>query len=292
MSRFAEALRRAGDLDAARISSRDDGGSLRVFVPRAAAPPTPAVTAERARAPRERDAAEPSPLLPRGTTVADHLERFASDNAAKQFAREQYNRLAAALHEGQCARGIKLVLVTSAVPREGKTLTAANLALTLSESYQRRVLLIDADLRRPAVHAHFGIRHQPGLTDALLHRGPLPLTAATARLSILPAGDGGADPMRTLASDGMRRLIEDVRGDFDWVLIDTPPIGLLSDAGVLASLADGALLVALAGRTPYDAIQRAAEALGADRILGVVLNGVVEADLPHPYEHAYYGVER
>src|SRR5262249_14349181 len=145
---------------------------------------------------------------------------------------------------------------------------------------------------RPRVHTLFGVPNEPGLTEALRSSGPLPLRPATSRLTLLTAGDGGSDPMKTLASGGMRRLLEDVRGDFDWVLVDTPPIGLLPDASVLASMADGALLVALAGKTPYVAIRRAAEALGPERIFGVVLNGVNDAHLPHPYDQAYYGSEK
>jgi len=154
------------------------------------------------------------------------------------------------------------------------------------------VLLIDADLRRPMIHTLFGVPNEPGFSETLTAGGPLPFVQATSRLSLLTAGDCGGDPMKTLASEGMRRVIEDARSDFDWVLVDTPPIGLLPDASVLVSMADGALLVALAGKTPHGVIRRAAETLGQDRIFGVVLNGVSDAHLPHPYEQAYYGVEK
>jgi protein-tyrosine kinase len=284
MSRFADALRRAEAEPVAPTSGRDTG-TLRVFKPRAAAGgPIPAEPPR----PHLQPPAAPPPAARAASIVPDRLEWYASDSPDKFFAREQYNRLAAVLHEAQCARGIKVVLVTSAVPREGKTLTIANLSLTLSESYQRRVLLIDADLRRPMVHTLFGVANDPGLTGAL-GGGPLPLTPATSRLSLLTAGDGGSDPMTILASDAMRQLVTDARAGYDWVLVDTPPIGLLPDASVLTSMADGALLVALAGRTPYDAIQRAADAVGRDRIFGVVLNGMHGANLPHVYDHSYYG---
>src|SRR5688500_11761690 len=89
------------------------------------------------------------------------------DTGATSVSLEQYRRLAATLHDAQIERGLKTVMVTSAVPREGKTLTVVNLALTLSESYGRRVLLIDADLRRPSIHEVLGISNGTGLSDML-----------------------------------------------------------------------------------------------------------------------------
>src|SRR3954453_5032180 len=110
------------------------------------------------------------------------------DNTAP-VAVEQYRRLAATLHDLQAAQGTKVLMVTSAVPREGKTLTVCNLALTLSESYGRRVLLIDADLRRPAVHEVFRLPDTRGLSDVLgSARGEIPLLEVSERLSVLPAG--------------------------------------------------------------------------------------------------------
>jgi capsular exopolysaccharide synthesis family protein len=181
------------------------------------------------------------------------------------------------------------VTITSAVPNEGKTLTAANLALTLSESYQRRVLLIDADLRHPSTHTLFGVANAYGLSDTLAGRRPLPFVRVTQRLTLLTAGTASADPVRTLSSDPMRGLVEDARAQFDWVLFDTAPIGLLTDAGLLASMVDGALLVARASSTAYDVIQRAAEVVGTERILGLVLNGVDGDELSPAQYSGYYG---
>ncbi len=215
-------------------------------------------------------------------------EKLITSPSVTPIVREQYNKLVAAVHQSQLERSIKVVMITSAVPHEGKTLTAGNLALTLSESYERRVLLIDADLRHPTVHACFGAPNARGLSDSLAGHGPLPLIQVASRLWILPAGRASGDPMKTLTSDRMRMLIDDARAEFDWVLVDTPPIGLLPDAGLLASMADATLFVVLAGQTPYDLIQRAAEAVGADRILGVVLNAMSEHEVPAGYYGDYY----
>src|SRR6476661_7528340 len=101
--------------------------------------------------------------------------------------REQYRRLAAALHHAQAATGVKVVMIASAVANEGKTLTAANLALTLSESYRRNVLLIDADLRRPSLHTMFQVEGAPGLSDGLISidEPKLPLHRLSPRLAVL-----------------------------------------------------------------------------------------------------------
>jgi protein-tyrosine kinase len=208
---------------------------------------------------------------------------------------EQYRRLAALLHHTQTDRGLRTVMIASAVAGEGKTLTAVNIALTLSESYRRRVVLIDADLRRPAVGGRFGLANLTGLTEALVadEDRKLALVQMSETLSVLPAGQPMADPMHVLTSNRMRRIIDEAARTFDWVIIDTPPVGLLTDANLLAAMVQAALLVVDAGRTPYTAVQRAIAAIGRDRILGVVLNrldpnATHDGDDYHNYYAHYY----
>jgi capsular exopolysaccharide synthesis family protein len=191
---------------------------------------------------------------------------------------EEYRRLATTLHLMQAQKGLQALIVSSALPRDGKTLTSTNLALTLSESYKRRVLLIDADFRRPSVHDVFGLPNSAGLANALRAAGPLslPLVQVTEHLTILPAGTADASPVAGLTSERMRQVVHEARARFDWVILDTPPVGLISDANLLASLADGVLLVIGAGTTPYPAVQRAVSEFGRERIIGVVLNRVTE----------------
>jgi protein-tyrosine kinase len=191
---------------------------------------------------------------------------------------EQYRRLAATLHHAQVERDLKVIMVTSAVPGEGKTLTAANLGLTLSESYRRRVLLIDADLRRPSLYEVFQLPNISGLSDWLKAPTRRKLTPVyiSDHLAFLPAGRPDSDPMSGLTSDRMRHLLEDARTMFDWVIIDTPPVGLLTDANLLVNRVDGVLVVIRADRTPCELIQGAVQALGSDRLLGAVLNQTEE----------------
>ena len=187
-------------------------------------------------------------------------------------AREQYRRLAASLQEIQTERGIKVVMITSAVAAEGKTLTAANLALTLAESFNRQVALIEADLRRPGVHELLGLNGGSQSVAELFAGGPVPLVQVRPTLSVFAPADRMADPITALSSARMRQIVEAARSRFDWVVLDTPPVGLLPDAHVLSQLVDGIVLVVAAGRTAYPAVQRVCQVLGAHRLLGVVLN--------------------
>ena len=203
---------------------------------------------------------------------------------------EQYRHLAAALHHAQLRTGARTVMVASAVEAEGKTTTAANIALTLSESHQRKVLLIDADLRRPSVHSLFHLDNRSGLSDTLTNISPdarVPLHKITPTLSIITAGKPTQDPMSALVSDMMREFLAEAAEQYDWVVIDTPPVALLSDANLLAAMVDLALLVVSASTTPYPLVKRAADALGQSKILGVVLNRAQRSELAAGY--AYYG---
>jgi capsular exopolysaccharide synthesis family protein len=140
----------------------------------------------------------------------------------------------------------------------------------------KRVLLIDADLRRPGVHTLFELPLTPGLSNALLEEeAELPARAtAVAGLSVLAAGDPPPNPGEFVASPRLVRLLDRARPSFDYVLIDSPPVSLVADAAVLAPAVDGVLLVVSAGRTKRDLARRAKDQLervGA-RLLGVVLN--------------------
>lgn len=218
-----------------------------------------------------------------------YARKVVVDDEMMPASREQYRRLAAALHHAQSATELKVVMVASAVPGEGKTLTASNLALTLSESYQRHVLLIDADLRKPSLHTMFRVSGTPGLSDGLNDTAgrKLPLRQISSRLTLLAAGTPTGDPMAGLTSPRMRRIIDEARASFDWVIIDTSPIGLLTDASLLSAMADGALIVVKAGSTPLDLVTRATKAIGPDKIIGVVLNQANVSDQPYGTSYQY-----
>jgi len=204
------------------------------------------------------------------------IERLVVPNGAPHMMVEEYRKLAAALHHAQLAHGTKVIMVTSASPGEGKTLTASNLALTLSQSYQRHVLLIDADLRKPTVHEVFGVENAAGLIDALRESDKsdrhVPLVQVSTRLELLLSGGVTPDPMSLLTSDALRALLKDASETFDWVIVDTPPAAFLPDCNLMSSAVDAALVVVRAFVTPYPLVQRVIESVGHDKILGVVLN--------------------
>ncbi|MCL4849296.1 MAG: CpsD/CapB family tyrosine-protein kinase [Acidobacteria bacterium] len=219
------------------------------------------------------------------------IERLVASRNAPPALTEQFRRLAATLHHAQLAQGIKVVAVTSACARDGKTLTATNTALTLSQSYGRSVLLIDADLRRPSLHETFQIPHVEGLNEGLKadNDRKLSLLQISDNLTLLPAGRPESDPMSGLSSERMKRILQEAAARFEWVIVDTPPVGLLADATIVSGMVDATLLVVRAGETPFADVEAAVAAIGRDRILGVVLNGVDPANVQaNDYYYHYY----
>src|SRR6185436_7919702 len=177
----------------------------------------------------------------------DVQARLVSDGAGT-VPLEQYRRLAATLHDVQQQQGLKTLMLTSALPGEGKTLTTVNLALTLSGSYDRRVLVIDADLRWPSIHKMLGVANEAGLSEALQADRQQPsVKQVLPRLSVLTAGRPDVTPLAGLTSARMASLVDQCSSQFDWVLLDTPPVGLLPDAQLLARLTRAVVFVIASG---------------------------------------------
>jgi capsular exopolysaccharide synthesis family protein len=175
-------------------------------------------------------------------------------------------------------RPLQLISVTSPGPGEGKSTTACNLAVALAQSGQR-TLLVDGDLRRPQVHRAFSLVQEPGLTDVLVNR----VSAREAirpdvqpHLDVLPSGPTPPNPSELLGSHAMHALIGELRRTYEYIVVDTPPTLPVTDAAVVASSADGAIMVLRSGDTEEVPAQRALEQLKRvhARIAGVVLNGV------------------
>jgi len=222
--------------------------------------------------------------------VGADLEARLVTLASGSVSLEQYRRLAAVLHDVQLQQGLKTLMLTSALPGEGKTLTIVNLALTLSESYGRRVLIIDADLRWPSVHKVLGVENSAGLSEALQgERFDLSIHQVSPRLAVLTAGHPGLTPLAGLTSARMAAVIEECAKQFDWVLLDTPPVGLLPDAQLLARLTRAVVFVIAAGVTPAAAVERAVADLGPDCVIGTVLNRIDERRIPEAGYYSRYG---
>jgi polysaccharide biosynthesis transport protein len=191
---------------------------------------------------------------------------------------ERYRRLRLKLDQPGPGGSVRqVIVVTSAVPEEGKTTTAINLALALAEDRDRRTLLVDADLRRPSVTRYVTPQPTLGLSEVLTGEAPLDhviIEVKSARLSILPAGAPSINPLELLQSDYLAGVFAELRRRFDRIIVDTPPTVPFTDAAVLNGVADGAILIVRAGRTTRPLIERARASLSHGTLLGAVLNDV------------------
>ncbi|HXW08863.1 MAG TPA: CpsD/CapB family tyrosine-protein kinase [Vicinamibacterales bacterium] len=212
---------------------------------------------------------------------------FVAVTAPGSLAAEQYRLLRTRIESHEQGRRTQILLVTSPRIGDGKTTTSANLALTMAQEFQQRVVLVEADLRRPTLAAQFGVRSEPGLVDVLVGAATLDealVNVPDHQISLLSAGLPAARSSELLASTMMQRTLTALRGRFTRIVIDTPPVAL-ADTHVLARLADGVLVVVRAGVTPKPAVERALAGVDRDRLMGIVLNEVDEtAD-----EYAYAG---
>jgi non-specific protein-tyrosine kinase len=195
----------------------------------------------------------------------------------RSAAAEAYRTLRTNLLFSSLDKPLHTLLATSSAPNEGKSTTLANLAVTMAQAEQS-VLLVDCDLRRPGLHALFGLPNEEGLTSAILAQseGALPIQPTSVPgLRLLASGPLPPRPADLLGSRRMGALIERLRGEADIVLFDTPPVVAVTDAAVLAPRVDGVLLVLHAGQTRRDRAREARQILEKVKanIVGVVLNG-------------------
>ena len=207
-------------------------------------------------------------------------------------ATEQFRTLRSRLYQLQQSQSVRTLLVTSSIPGEGKTFVAMNLAQAIVRQPDRRVLLIDADLRRSRLHVPLGAPCTPGLADYL--RGEADELAVIQQeqggnLCFIPGGNESSNPSELLSNDRLKKLLVRLGPVFDWVIIDSPPCLPVADASVLADLCDGVLLVVRAGSTPSSTAQRACQELQGRKIAGVVLNAMTETPAYGPYHYYGYG---
>jgi capsular exopolysaccharide synthesis family protein len=200
--------------------------------------------------------------------------------APDAFQAEQYRALRTRMAHTDHGAPVDVILLTSPGRGEGKTLTAANLALTMAQDFQSRICIVDADLRHSRVHSMFGIPDAPGLADVLAGRVMLAdalVSLEGHELTVLPAGQPPAHPAELLGSTAMRRTLQTLRSQFDRVIVDAPAAAPLADVGILTPLVDSVVLVVQAGATTKPAIHDAVAAIGPSKVLGVVLNGAPAA---------------
>jgi capsular exopolysaccharide synthesis family protein len=195
---------------------------------------------------------------------------------------EAYRSIRTALFVSTHSSGDKVIQVTSPEPQDGKTTFIANLAAAIAQS-GKRVLLIDADMRCPKQHQLFHLRPDVGLSDVL--NGDIEMlnavqSSAVPKLSVMTAGPAPANPAELLNGASMQRLLKEARDEFDFVLVDTPPLLAVSDPCVIAPHTDGLVLVVRMNKNRHDEVRRARETLLTHgiKVLGVVANGVEVTD--------------
>lgn len=189
---------------------------------------------------------------------------------------DQFGSLRTRLMHLQLERGIRSILVTSSSPGEGRSFTAANFALAQAQLADHPTLLCDFDLRHPSLHRMFQASRSPGLSDYLLGQADLSQVVHRiegSNLFLLTAGVPVIHPLELLHLSQTRKLLEIAAERFHTVVLDSPPLLAASDASLLATLVDGALLVARLGVTRGDSLGQAIQSLGRDNVLGIVANG-------------------
>jgi len=203
---------------------------------------------------------------------------------------EQFRALRSKLEYKADTLGWKVVGVTSSVSGEGKTLCSFKVAASLASTKRKRVLLVDADIRKADLARGLGVPIHPGLTEYL--RGPLSLKDVTrktdvAGLFLVPPGTAVSAPADLLAGERFHVFVAEARKEYDMVLLDTPPVLPVADTMAMREQVDGYIFIYRAGFTPFSMFQKATEEIGEKKILGVVLNGVEPVSEGH-YSH-YYG---
>jgi capsular exopolysaccharide synthesis family protein len=275
MSRVFEALQKSA-FERGPSHSLDTGASSKV-------PDSMALMAEDAASLRATATFSlPSGQEKRLVAASDHLSLGA----------EKFRILSARLKHVQQSRPIKKVLITSAIRAEGKTMIAANLGITLAQQ-RRRVLLIDGDLHQPNLGFLLGVMSRPGLADWWRQQREISDFLCRAEglpLWLLPAGGQLDRPLTLLQSSEVAQLIANISGWFDWVIIDSPPLAPLADAGVWSGLADSVLLVSRQGVTPKRVLEDNLATLDKAKILGVVLNDADSSE--ERYYAGYYKLQR
>ncbi len=215
--------------------------------------------------------------------------RLVAASFPRSYASEQYRTLKTKLYQMRESSKLKTILVTSAVPAEGKTLTSVNLALTIAQEINQRVLLIDADLRKPSVHRTLELPQRTGLAEMLREELPADSVIAPSpfeNLFLVQSGSVPENPAELLNTQGMRDFLTRVSEGFDWVILDSPPLLQLADAELLSTMVDGILLVVRAFHTPADYVRKSARSLQGKKVLGIVFNG---NEAPKHSKYYYYG---
>ena len=217
---------------------------------------------------------------------------FIVEKEPKSIAAESYRTLRTNIQYSSFDKKYQTIVVTSSEPGEGKSTTSGNLALCLAQG-DKKVILIDCDLRKPSIHKKFKISNIVGLSDVII--GKEELSSAVHRhnnnLIVLTSGKIPPNPSEMLSSKAMVNLLEALKKEFDYIILDTPPVQAVTDSQILSTKADGTILVVRAERTKKDAVNNAVSLLKKvnANIIGTVLNGLSTDRNKYYY---YYGEKK
>jgi protein-tyrosine kinase len=226
-------------------------------------------------------------IEPSASVFSAHMEQ--------KVGAEKFRTLRSRLYQIASAQPLKKILITSSTPAEGKTFVAANLAQSLIRQANRRVLLIDSDLRASRLHLHFGAQEKPGLSEYLsgaCDEFQVTQVGPEKNLCLIPGGREVANPSELLHSERMKQLLDRMAIIFDWIILDSPPAIAVHDASILADMCDGVLFVVRAGATDVELAEKASLEFRDKNLLGVVLNRVEKSDAYGDYYYSGYGSQR
>jgi capsular exopolysaccharide synthesis family protein len=231
----------------------------------------------------------PVPVINASVKPESRLELLTDPQGAGA---DRFRFLRMRLRDLKSSRKLRSLVVTSALPKDGKSTVTLNLATALAEGGKRSVLVIEGDLHHPTLAGSLGIEAQAGLAECL-ECGADPLLAIR-RLEplswyLLQSGTPKGNPTDFLQTDALAEMMVTLSSQFDWILVDTPPVAPLTDALSISRRVDGTLLVVRAGVTPRTAIDEAIELLGQQHLLGIVFNGAEGLDRRYKKYHKYYG---
>ncbi|MEO8130906.1 MAG: CpsD/CapB family tyrosine-protein kinase [Bryobacteraceae bacterium] len=190
---------------------------------------------------------------------------------------------------------LKSLLITSALPRDGKSTMSLNLATAMAEGGKHSVLLIEADLYHPSLSQRLGLPARPGLAECLEGgKDPVSLLRRLEPLQwfVLQAGTPKGNPTELLHSEALPRVLQRLAPYFDWILVDSPPVAPLTDALLISQHVDACLMVVRADYTPREAVEEAMKLLGPKKVLGILFNGVEGLNRLYSKYYGYYGKKR
>ena len=219
-----------------------------------------------------------------------------SYNNPKSHIAEAYRLIRTNIEFSNVDKNIKTILITSTQPNEGKSTVISNLAATFARLENKRVLVMDCDLRNPSVHKMFGVSNLNGLTDILTGSKDVDKCIEKTKvkgLDILKVGKMPPNPAELLQSKKMKNFMDVVKGYYDYIFIDSPPIGVVTDANILAQYADGTILLVGCNEAEIDAVKLSKERLQSvnANILGAILNKFEVDKNTYGYYNYYYGSE-